>query len=240
MPDQDNRPIALDVYEEIAESYAAKVDTKAHNAFIDWPAVTSLLPNLNDILVLDVGSGPGRYAEYLLENSAKVVSIDVSSNMLRLARRRVREQSNFIRADIEYNLPFLNSDIFDLVLCPLVLDYIYDWHKTFRRFSELLKKDGLLIFSAGHPFDKAFIRSKREYFLVKRMEYPWSGFGKRVMMQYYHRPLSDMIGALHSSGFIIEELLEPRPIKECKQMDPETYEESNSWPSFICIKARNS
>ncbi|TXT57941.1 MAG: hypothetical protein BAJATHORv1_10651 [Candidatus Thorarchaeota archaeon] len=238
MPDSHDRPIALDVYEEIAESYAARVDTKAHNAYIDWPAVTSLLPELDGLMVLDIGSGPGRYAEYLISNGARVVSLDISPTMLRLARKRLCEQSNFIQADIEDNLPFLISNYFDLILCPLVLDYVQDWHTLFRRFSEILKEKGVLIFSAGHPFDKAFIKSEREYFSIKRMEYRWRGFGNPVTMQYFHRPLSDMMSALFDAGFHIEELLEPKPIEICKLHDPATYEESSKWPSFICIRSR--
>lgn len=38
----DQEPIALRVYELIAEQYAARVDTKPHNAFYDRPATPSL------------------------------------------------------------------------------------------------------------------------------------------------------------------------------------------------------
>jgi 2-polyprenyl-3-methyl-5-hydroxy-6-metoxy-1,4-benzoquinol methylase len=57
--DRDTRPIALEAYEELAESYAALVDTKPHNALYERPATLSLLPEVRGKRVLDAGCGPG-------------------------------------------------------------------------------------------------------------------------------------------------------------------------------------
>jgi hypothetical protein len=37
-------PIARTAYDLLAEAYAARVETKAHNAFYDRPAMLALLP----------------------------------------------------------------------------------------------------------------------------------------------------------------------------------------------------
>ena len=39
-------PLALQAYEQLADVYAARVDTKAHNAYYELPAMLSLLPNV--------------------------------------------------------------------------------------------------------------------------------------------------------------------------------------------------
>ena len=57
-------PIAQEAFERLADAYAARVDTKAHNAFYDRPAVLSLLPPLEGKRVLDAGCGPGVYADW--------------------------------------------------------------------------------------------------------------------------------------------------------------------------------
>lgn len=44
------QPIALEAYETLAESYAARVDTKPHNACYERPATLSLLPDLDQPL----------------------------------------------------------------------------------------------------------------------------------------------------------------------------------------------
>jgi hypothetical protein len=43
----------LDAYEALAESYAARVDTKPHNAYCERPATLSLLPAIGGKRVLD-------------------------------------------------------------------------------------------------------------------------------------------------------------------------------------------
>ena len=39
----NEKPLALEAYEQIAEAYAERVDTKAHNAYYARPAILSLL-----------------------------------------------------------------------------------------------------------------------------------------------------------------------------------------------------
>ena len=77
MTDRDKRPIALEAYEALAETDAALVDTKPHNAIYERPATLSLLPEGKGKRVLDAGCGPGAYAEWLAERGAKVVAFDV-------------------------------------------------------------------------------------------------------------------------------------------------------------------
>src|SRR5438132_6907923 len=83
-------PQALDDYERLPEAYAARVNTKAHNAFYDLPAVISLLPPVVGKRVLDAGCGPGVYSEWLVDHGAEVVGIDFSPTMVKLANRRLQ------------------------------------------------------------------------------------------------------------------------------------------------------
>ena len=67
-------PIALGVWEEMAELYAARVETKAHNAFYNWPAIRTLLPPVEGNRVLDAACGPGVFAmRYLFAKNRKPV-----------------------------------------------------------------------------------------------------------------------------------------------------------------------
>ncbi|MCB0202381.1 MAG: methyltransferase domain-containing protein, partial [Anaerolineae bacterium] len=81
-------PIAQDAYTTLADDYAARIDSKAHNAFYDRPAVISLLPDVAGLHVLDAGCGPGAYAEWLLDHGAQVVAVDANEKMLAHARAR--------------------------------------------------------------------------------------------------------------------------------------------------------
>ena len=93
-------PTAFEAWERLAEPYAARVDTKAHNAFYDRPAVISLLPLVSGKRVLDAGCGPGVYTEWLLEQGAEVVSLDSSAKMLELAQKRLPGRARFVQADL--------------------------------------------------------------------------------------------------------------------------------------------
>ena len=52
-------------YDQLAEAFAARVDTRAYNAHYERPATLSLLPPVAGQRVLDAGCGPGAYCDWL-------------------------------------------------------------------------------------------------------------------------------------------------------------------------------
>jgi SAM-dependent methyltransferase len=232
-------PIALGAFDRLADAYAARIDTKAHNAFYDRPAVLSLLPAVAGKRVLDAGCGPGVYAEWLVGRGAHVVGLDVSQRMAERARRRLRDQASFVRADLGWPLAFLASGSFDLVLSALALDYVRDWAAAFREFFRVLREPGHLVFSAGHPLDEFHDHHPHgNYFDVERVDYEWRGFGAPVRVPYYRRPLGEMLDPLLGAGFCLERLLEPRPVPQFREQDPADYAKLMRRPGFICFRAR--
>src|SRR5262245_47376107 len=95
-----DEPIAREAYTRLADGYAARVATKAHNAFYDKPAVLSLLPPVAGKRVLDAGCGPGAYSEWLADNGADVVAVDVCPRMVELARLRLNGKATVLEADL--------------------------------------------------------------------------------------------------------------------------------------------
>ncbi|NIP41580.1 MAG: methyltransferase domain-containing protein, partial [candidate division Zixibacteria bacterium] len=88
-------PIAQDAYDQLAEAYAALVDTKAHNAYLERPATLSLLPEVEGKLVLDAGCGPGAYTEWLVDHGARVTACDANQKMIAAAQKKVGNRANF-------------------------------------------------------------------------------------------------------------------------------------------------
>jgi SAM-dependent methyltransferase len=233
-----DKPIAQDAYNELAEAYAAHIDTKPHNAYYERPATLSLLPDVNGKLVLDAGCGPGVYAEWLVAHGADVVAIDANEKMVNLAKKRLGDKVPVLQANLESPLDFLAETSFDIIICPLVMDYIKDWKSTFMEFHRILKGRGYLIFSMEHPYMKyATHHLMSNYFKVERVEYVWRGFGKPVRVPSYRRPMSAVINPLLKAGFILDQILEPLPTREFKDEDPEDYEELMRSPGFMCIRA---
>ena len=235
------RFIAYDAYRKLADAYAERVDTKRHNAYLEKPATLSLLPDVDGKRVLDVGCGTGRYTEWLLEHGAEAIRFDASPQMLEHARKRVGDRAVLILHDLNDPLDFVEDNSMDLVLATLVLDYVEDWTPVLREFRRVLRDEGTLVFSVGHPtldFIKDF--GMRNYWSVEMTEIWWTGFGERVLMPGYRRPIQAITEPLHETGFLIERLVEARPTPEYKEADPEGYEDVAWRPSFICIRARKT
>ena len=235
----NDKPVALDAYEILAEAYASVVDTKPHNAYYERPATLSLLPEVKGKRVLDAACGPGVYSEWLLSRGAEVVAVDASPKMVELARQRLGATSDVQQADLSKPLNFLDSSSFDIVLSPLTMEYIEDWHSTFAEFYRVLRPGGYFVLSVTHPFfDYVYFKSDN-YFETELVGGEWKGFGSvRVHMPSFRRSLSATLNPLIEVGFSLERILEPKPTDEFKEADPKHYKELSREPCFLCIRAR--
>jgi len=233
----EDKPIALDAYEKLADAYAALIDTKPHNAYLERPATLSLLPDVKDKRVLDAGCGPGVYSEWLVRHGASVVAVDASPRMVELAKKRLGKLDVRLH-DLRDPLDFLRANSVDIVLAPLVMDYIEDWVPALKEFYRILVQGGLFVFSMEHPFTKSLWHKSEDYFKVERVELLWVGYGFPISMPSFKRPLEAAVNPLFESGFIVEKILEPRPTIEFKDKLPEDYEKLSKQPGFMCIRAR--
>jgi SAM-dependent methyltransferase len=234
-----DKPIALDAYETLAEAYAAVVETKPHNAYYERPATLSLLPDVKGKKVFDAGCGPGIYSQWLIKNGANVTAVDASPKMIELAKQRLGENADVRLADMSKPLDFLESANFDIVLSPLVLDYIENWYSVFGEFYRLLRPSGYFIFSVTHPFFDYIYYKTDNYFRTELVGSEWRGFDKvRVEMPSFRRPLNELLNPLLETGFQLEKIIEPLPKDEFKTADPKHYEELSKFPAFLCVRAR--
>ena len=239
MPAQKSKPIAQHAYDILAEAYAERIYTKPHNAYYERPAMLSLLPEVRDKRVLDAGCGPGVYTEWLVQHGAQVTACDANGKMVRVTRQRLGDKAQVVQADLELPLDFASDSSFDLIIAPLVMDYIKDWMAAFKEFHRVLADGGILLFSMEHPFPKYLDHQQASnYFDTDLVEYTWRGFGTQVNVPSYRRPLSAVINTLIQAGFAIDYLLEPRPTEEFKAADPEDYESLMHSPGFMCIRAK--
>ncbi len=233
----DAFPIAYDAYQDLAEAYDAKVDTKPHNAYYDRPAVLSLLPDVAGKDVLDAGCGPGAYAAILLKRGARLVACDVSEKMIECARRRVGDRAKLFVHNLARPLTQLSDGSFDVVVSPLVLNYIQNLDVPLREFYRVLRPGGTLVFSMEHPTFTYQYHRLPTYFLNTKVEATWGGFGRKIKMPAYRRSLQDTVNPIADAGFRLTQILEPQPTAEFEAVDPQSYRQLCKFPSFICFKA---
>lgn len=236
----NRKPIALESYEALAEAYAARVDSKPHNAYYERPATLSLLPDVDGKRVLDAGCGPGVYTEWLVDRGAQVVAVDVSAKMVRFAKERLAGRAEVLQADLDQPLDLLEDRSFDLVLSALALDYVRDLSSTFQEFHRVLRQPGLFVFSVDHPFAEFMIHPTGSYFETELVDYEWTGFGTPIRMPSYRRPLGALLNPLIEAGFSLERILEPTPTERFREEEPEDYEKLRRQPGFLCLRAAKS
>jgi hypothetical protein len=56
----------------------------------------------------------------------------------------------------------------------------------------------------------------------------------------FRRSLSDILNPLARSGFVLDTILEPRPVAGFERLDPDAYERLNREPGFLCVRARKA
>lgn len=233
------KPIAYDAYETLAAHYATNIDTKAHNAYYDRPAVLSLLPDVGGKQVLDAGCGPGAYTQRLVERGAQVLGLDASPQMIEYSQQRVRQGAEFRVFDLTQPLDFLQDGSFDLIVSALTISYIADLNRLFAEFARVLRPAGLFVFSTHHPTADFQRHSDHSYFATVQVSDTWRSLGGApVTVPFYRRPLTAITEALWQNGFVIERLIEPQPVPEFQQADPEGYDKLMRQPGFIAIRAR--
>ena len=227
-------------WETLADAYAERAPDKPHNAHYDRPAVLSLLPDLTGARAIDIGCGPGLYAEALLaRGAAEVIGFDASEKMVAHARARLagRPGVTLSRRRIEEGLPAPDGWA-DLALAPLCLDYVADWDAVCAEVRRVLRPGGAFVMSVSHPdFDAEYFRTER-YFDVEPVDAAWSGFGPVVRVPGFRRPLAAALNPILSAGLILEKVLEPLPTEAFRAADPKRHAALMRRPGFLMLRAR--
>jgi SAM-dependent methyltransferase len=240
MADDASTPLtSAEAYDQLAATYAARIDSNLYNAQYERPATLSLLPEVRGLCVLDADCGPGVYAEWLAAHDAEVVAFDASAAMVHLARARLGETCTVLQADLGQPLTFAPDGAFDLVLSTLALDFVADWDAVFGEFHRVLAPQGQLVFSVNHPFYDAVDFATENYFATEAVTVTYGSLGE-VGVPTWRRPLSAIIAPLLLASFTLERLLEPEPTEAFRATDPERAAALRHRPMFLCISARKA
>ncbi|OJF75589.1 MAG: methyltransferase [Treponema sp. CETP13] len=217
------------------------------NNIFEKPALFSLLPDLKDKTILDLGCGYGENCmEFIRKGSGKVIGIDISKKMLEVARK---ENSD---SRIEYkNMPMEEigslKEEFDIVVSSLAMHYVQDYSGLVKNVFRLLNKNGLFIFSQENPLNTCFTTGNRwtrdendEKIFANISNYGMDGERESKWfinnVKKYHRTFSTTINTLIEKGFEVKKMIEPVPTKEILEKHPE-YKDLFHKPDFLLVKA---
>src|SRR6056297_659080 len=229
--------ISFKSYEKMAEYYFNYVDTKPFNAYYERPGTLKLLPDVKGKKILDAGCAAGWYSKWLLDNGvSEVVSIDFSPKMIGMTEKRLNGKGRVIKHDLNEPLDFLNRNSFDIVLSSLTLHYLKNWDPVMKEFNRILKKNGCLIFSCHHPFMDYTYFNRDNYFETALLEDEWDTNEGPVKVEFYRRPLKDIISPVTENGFQIDILDEPIPTEKFKKTNPVSYKNLLKKPQFLFVR----
>lgn len=192
------------------------------NNLIEIPALLSLLPDLKDSVILDLGCGFGEHCKLFVEMGArKVVGIDISQKMIEAAKlKNSSSQIEYLQLAME-DINTLRQK-FDLVVSSLAMHYVENFKELVEDINNLLSEDGILVFSQEHPFVTCHSKGDRwtrdfsgEKLFANISNYGVEGQRKTDWfvenVEKYHRTFSTISNTLTTSGFKIEKILEPIP-----------------------------
>ncbi len=216
-PDAARNRAMWDAY---SDEYQAKhAETLAADDGLHWGTSgirESELPVLGDVAgkdVLELGCGAAQWSIGLARVGARPVGLDLSARQLDHARRLMAE------AGVEFPLVHASAEAvplpdrsFDIVFCDHGAMTFADPYRTVPEVARLLRPGGLFAFSHHSPIeticwpldaDKVGDRLALDYFDLHRID-----DGEDV---FYQLPYGEWIRLFRANGFVVEDLIEPRP-----------------------------
>jgi SAM-dependent methyltransferase len=230
-------------WEEQAGTWAQFARSPQHDHFFwtfNGPQFLELLPEAGHC-TLDVACGEGRLGRLLAERGHRVIAVDASPSMARLAHEAAGQTVLVAEAG---GLPLASQSV-DLVTAFMSLQDIPDLDAAVAEIARVLVPDGRFCLAIAHP-----IRSAGQFagkhadsdFVIKsyfdRTPWPWRSqhTGMRVELPGIHRSLAAYTRAIEDAGLVIETLREPRPTAD----DVADHAESARWlrlPCFLHLRA---
>ncbi len=200
--------------------------------------------------VLDVGCGQGYFTRQLARRGARVVAIDVATELLALARAREAREPlgivyrNLSAADVADHW---RPESFDVVVACMSLQDVADLRGALSGALTILRPGGHTVLSVPHPATDTLFRewsrdrSGRKRYLkldryfdtgpsvcrwnMPRLRYHWS-------TPYWRYTLSEWVTLVTEAGFVIRQLREPRPTAAQVKANP-NLDDCRRMPYFL-------
>ncbi len=231
-------------HEEVGRLWNANADswTKLARAgydvyrdYLNTPAFFAMLPDVHELVGLDIGCGEGHNTRLLAKRGARVTAVDIAEVFITDAKQEEEREPLGIdfRVASAVALPFAEAT-FDFAMgCMSFMD-IPETKRVLTEAYRLLKPGGFLQFSIAHPcFDTPYRRNLRnehgltyaievgDYFRNLNGEIAEWLFGaapphvkhgmRKFKIPWFTRTVSQWLNLLVDTGFLLERVEEPYP-----------------------------
>jgi SAM-dependent methyltransferase len=225
------------------------------------PAFFEMLPEVEDLAGLDLGSGEGHNTRLLARRGARMTGIDISPTFVRYAEEAEREHPLGSRYGVgsALDLPFEDAS-FDFATAFMSLMDMPETERVLAEIFRVLRPGGFFQFSITHPcFDTPHRKDLRDeggstyavevggYFRELEGEVeewifsaapPEVREGLRPFrVPRFTRPLGEWLNLLLDGGFLLERFGEPRPSEETARDHPRL-QDARVVPYFLHVRAR--
>ncbi|NOY35661.1 MAG: class I SAM-dependent methyltransferase [bacterium] len=216
--------------------------------------VLKLLGNINAKKILDLGCANGKVSRWLAKRGARVVGVDLTGNLIEMAKEIEKERRQGIEyflgsaLDEKLNLPYKK---FDIVLALMLHLYFNEkeFKKSLKTIHGRLAENGKFIYANIHPcrillseqMKGAKLVGKREklnYFKTQRWQTKLlSKSHTTTTTTYYNHPLNFVVNSLVDAGFKIAKIYEPQSTEAEMKKYPELLSKTDKLPSYLIIES---
>ncbi|MCW6161461.1 MAG: methyltransferase domain-containing protein [Candidatus Micrarchaeales archaeon] len=239
-------------YDTIAQQFhderIAKVNF--YNEFLEMPNTLRVIGSVRGKRVLDIGCGPGIYANLLHRKGAEVHGVDISKKEIELDRQHYKG-IDFRVASAE-KLPY-RKGYFDLVLVALAFSHFNDMDKALDEACRVLKTGGRLVISEGNPvidvtkgikaksksgkWSGKYLKMDRrfgDYFDEKIKYVHWKRKGVfDIHMPVRHVTYETFFRMFRGHGLALRGYVDSKPVPEGKKISRREYNFTRKVPYFM-------
>ncbi len=213
----------MEIFDQEAKSYDDWYKTKL-GAFVDEIESTAILRHFNIpkiSLILDVGCGTGNYTIKLAKMGFKVIGVDVSTEMLKIAIEKAKKLGlpfNLIHCDARH-LPFPENH-FDAVLSVATLEFVSEPLTVIDEMFRVVNKNGKIIIgfiNKESEWGKLYLSKEfKENTVFRNANF----FTKQDVSAIHSNELIEIIETLYTPPFVTDDEISIEKEKEFKKIYP--------------------
>jgi len=238
-----------DWYDNLLET-----DADSYQRQVILPNVLRLVELKAGMKILDLACGSGFFSRELAKTGAEVVGVDISSELINLAKKQEGKNVNYFISPA-HELSMLADQSMDAVVTILAIQNIAEVKEVFAEVKRVLKPGGKLVVVMNHPAFRIPKASSWGWDEVSKTQYRrldrymaesktaiqmHPGSDEKVTTPSFHRPLQYYSKLLANAGLVITRLEEWVSHKK-SEPGPRQQAENRArqeFPLFLCLEAR--